>query len=147
MLLHCDLVYAAETATFQLPFVSLGLVPEAASSLLLPRLIGHRRAAQLLLLGDHFDAATACELGLVNAICPADALMAELEKVAAALAAKPPAALRLTKALLKGESAAAVSARMAEENAQFARQLQSPEAREAMAAFLQKRKPDFSRFE
>ncbi len=145
MLLHCDLVYAAERAVFQMPFVNHGLVPEAASSLLLPRLAGHQRAAQLLLLGDRFDAAAAQQVGLVNHICPMDLLKAELKKTCAVLADKPPAALRLTKALLKG-NANAILERLSEEREIFARQLQSPEAREAMQAFVEKRRPDFSRF-
>jgi enoyl-CoA hydratase/carnithine racemase len=147
MLLHCDLVYAAaESGSFQLPFVNLGLVPEAASTLLLPRLAGYHRAAELMLLGERFDARVAQEIGLVNAIIPATELDAHVRARAAALAAKPPAALRLAKALLKGDGAA-VAARMAEESAHFMRQLRSPEAREAMAAFMEKRKPDFSRFD
>jgi enoyl-CoA hydratase/carnithine racemase len=145
MLLHCDLVYAAEGASFQLPFVDLGLVPEAGSTLLLPLLAGYHRAAELMLLGERFDARAAREIGLVNAVCPAADLDALLRARAAVLAAKPPAALRLTKALLKGDGAS-VSARIAEESRHFMRQLHSPEAREAMTAFLEKRKPDFSRF-
>ena len=146
MLLHCDLVYAVEEATFQLPFVNLGLVPEAASSLLLPRLIGHHRAAELFFLGDRFDARAAYRMGLVNVIKPRSSLESELAELANRLAAKPPEALQLTKKLLKGDALeAAVSARLAEEEVHFERQLRSPEAREAMAAFLQKRKPDFSR--
>jgi enoyl-CoA hydratase/carnithine racemase len=145
MLLHCDLVHAAETATFQLPFVNLGLVPEAASTLLLPRLVGHQRASELMLLGDKFDAAAAQALGFVNAVHPIQALAAAVRERAALLAAKPPSALRLTKALLKSETAG-VAARMAEESVQFAKQLQSPEVQEAFGAFFQRRKPDFSRF-
>ncbi len=145
MLLHCDLVYASDSASFQLPFVNLGLVPEAASSMLLPRLMGHHRAAELLLLGDRFDARTAHEIGLVNAVLPAAELAAVVQDRAAALAAKPPASIRMTKALLKRE-AESVPARMAEEGKYFLRQLASPEAHEAMEAFMQRRKPDFSRF-
>ena len=145
MLLHCDLVYAADSATFQLPFVNLGLVPEAASTLLLPRLVGHQRASELLLLGERFDAATAHAIGLVNGVHPAERLSEAVRERAALLAGKAPSALRATKALLKGESAT-VSARMSEENAQFSRQLESPEVQEALAAFMQKRRPDFSRF-
>jgi enoyl-CoA hydratase/carnithine racemase len=145
MLLHCDLVYAASTATFQLPFVNLGLVPEAASTLLLPRLVGHQRASELMLLGDKFDAAAAQALGFVNAVHPTQALAAAVRERAALLAAKPPSALRLTKALLKSETTG-VAARMAEESVQFAKQLQSPEVQEAFGAFFQRRKPDFSRF-
>jgi enoyl-CoA hydratase/carnithine racemase len=145
MLLHCDLVYASDGASFQLPFVNLGLVPEAASSMLLPRLMGHHRAAELLLLGDRFDARTAHEIGLVNSLHPAAELAAVVQDRAAALAAKPPASVRMTKALLKREPES-VPARMAEEGKYFSRQLGSPEAREAMEAFMQRRKPDFSRF-
>jgi enoyl-CoA hydratase/carnithine racemase len=145
MLLHCDLVYAADTATFQLPFVNLGLVPEAASSMLLPRMLGHQRAAELLLLAEKFDARTAQGLGLVNAVCGATELSAFVQQRAAVLAAKPPASVRLTKALMKREPES-VPARIAEEGKQFSHQLGSPEAREAMEAFMQRRKPDFTRF-
>lgn len=145
MLLHCDVVYAAEDASFQLPFVNLALVPEAASSLLLPRLMGHQRAAELLLFGDRFDARTAHEAGIVNAIHPAQELAAATRGRAAVLAAKPPAAVRLIKALLKSETAT-VPARREEEERHFRSRLQSPEAREALEAFMQRRKPDFSRF-
>ncbi|HEY6306368.1 MAG TPA: crotonase/enoyl-CoA hydratase family protein [Candidatus Angelobacter sp.] len=145
MLLHCDLVYAADIATFQLPFVNLGLVPEGASSMLLPRLMGHQRASELLLLGEKFDARSAHEIGLVNALVPANELAGLVQQRAAALAAKPPASLRMTKALLKREPES-IPARMTEEGRYFSRQLVSPEAREAMEAFMQRRKPDFSRF-
>jgi enoyl-CoA hydratase/carnithine racemase len=145
MLLHCDLVHAADSATFRLPFVDLGLVPEAASTLLLPRLVGHRRAAELLWFGETFDAATAQNLGLVNAVHPAALLAEAVRDRAALLASKPPAAVRLTKSLLKSETTG-VAQRMAEEGAHFARQLQSPETREAFGAFMERRKPDFSRF-
>jgi enoyl-CoA hydratase/carnithine racemase len=145
LLLHCDLVYAAEDATFALPFVNLGIVPEAASSLLLPRLAGHQRAAELFFFGDKFDARTAQAAGIVNTVLPSADLATTVRDRALALAAKPPAALRLTKALLKGQSTT-VPDRMAEEGVHFAAQLKSPEAREAMEAFLQRRKPDFSRF-
>lgn len=145
MLLHSDLVYAADTATFQLPFVNLGLVPEAASSMLLPRMAGYHRAAELLLLGERFDARAALAMGLVNAILPASEVVSTAQAKAAALADKPPEAVRLTKALMKRD-AESVVARMAQEGQYFAQQLKSPEAREAMEAFLQRRKPDFSRF-
>lgn len=145
MLLHCDLVYAADSASFQLPFVNLGLVPEAASSMLLPRMAGYHRAAELLLLGERFDARTAQEIGLVNGVYPAAELEAIVQERAAAVASKPPASIRMTKALLKREPES-VPARMAEEGKHFASQLGSPEAREAMEAFMQRRAPDFSRF-
>jgi enoyl-CoA hydratase/carnithine racemase len=147
MLLHCDLVYAAQDATFQTPFVNIGLVPEAASSLLLPRLIGYHRAAELFFLGNKFDAQAAREMGLVNGIVSKISLETVIGEVAAALAAKPAASLRITKALLKGDAVdAAVSARMEEERSYLEQQLRSPEAHEAMEAFLQKRTHDFSRF-
>jgi enoyl-CoA hydratase/carnithine racemase len=145
MLLHCDLAYAAEIATFQLPFVNLGLVPEAASSMLLPRMAGYHRAAEMLLLGDRFDAQTALAAGLVNSVHPESALADVVKQKAAALAAKPPASIRLTKALLKREIES-VPARMAEEGKYFGQQLKSAEVREAVEAFMQRRKPDFSRF-
>lgn len=140
MLLHCDLVHAAEGATFQMPFVNLGVVPEAGSSLLLPRLIGYQRAAQLLFFGDRFDARTALELGLVNAVHAPAALAGALAAAAATLAGKPPEALRMTKELLKGGALRAeVCARLEQERVAFEARLASPEAREAMAAFLQRR--------
>lgn len=145
MLLHCDLVYAAESATFQLPFVNLGLVPEAASSMLLPRMAGRHRAAEMLLLGDRFDARTALQVGLVNSLHPEATLAAIVGEKTAALAAKPPASIRMTKALIKRD-AESIAARMAEEGKCFGQQLKSPEVREAVEAFMQRRKPDFSRF-
>jgi enoyl-CoA hydratase/carnithine racemase len=145
MLLHCDLVYAAETATFQLPFVNLGLVPEAASSMLLPRMAGYHRAAEMLLLGDRFDAHAALAAGLVNSIHPEPSLAEVVRQKAAVLVAKPPASIRMTKALLKRDPES-VPARMAEEGKCFGQQLKSPEVREAVEAFMQRRKPDFSRF-
>jgi len=145
MLLHCDLVYAAAGATFQVPFVNLGLITEAASSLLLPRLVGHQRAAELLLLGERIDAATAREFGLVNAVVPAADLAGLVRDKALALAAKPAGSVRLIKGLLK-RPAAGVPERMQEEAAIFQEQLRSPEAREAMTAFMERRKPDFARF-
>jgi enoyl-CoA hydratase/carnithine racemase len=146
LLLHCDLVYAAEEAVFQLPFVNLGVVPEAASSLLLPRFMGHHRAAELLFFGNRFDVRTARELGLVNSVHPRSLLDGVVAEHAGALALKPPQALRLTKELLKGDAyRSEVAARMAQESVHFERQLGSPEAREAMSAFLEKRAPDFPR--
>lgn len=147
LLLHCDLVYAAQGALFQLPFVNLGVVPEAASSLLLPRMAGHHRAAELLFFGKAFDAEAALQFGLVNSVHPGDALGGVLAERAAALAAKPPQALRMAKELLKGEAyRSEVAARIEQERVLFERQLSSPEAREAMSAFLEKRAADFSRF-
>jgi enoyl-CoA hydratase/carnithine racemase len=145
MLLHCDLVYASERAVLRAPFVDLGLVPEAASSLLLPRLIGHQRAAELLLLGEPIDASRARELGLVNRVVPVEALAGEAQRAAERLAAKPPEALALTKALLKDSNHATVAERILHEARIFAGRLASAEVREAISAFFQKRAPDFSR--
>jgi enoyl-CoA hydratase/carnithine racemase len=147
MLLHCDLVCCGEGARFQLPFVNLGLVPEAASSLLLPRLAGYHRAAELLMLGEMFNAATAREIGLVNRVTPDGECATAAREFAAKLVAKPAAAVRLTKSLLKKGSAAAVGQVIKEEGELFAKRLQSPEAAEAFAAFLERRKPDFSKFQ
>ena len=146
ILLHCDLAYAAPDALFKMPFVDLGLVPEAASSLLLPRLAGPVRAAELLLFGDAFTAETAREVGLVNAVVGGDVVEHALER-ARALARKPPAAVRQTKALLRRASAEEVGETMAYEGRLFVERLASPEAAEAFTAFFEKRAPDFSSFE
>jgi len=144
MLLHCDLVYAAPSARFKTPFVDLALVPEAGSSLLLPALVGARRAAQLLLLGEQLDAPTALAWGLVNAVVDdADAAAAA---AARKLAACAPGALRATKALTRRASRDAVLEAMRVEGEAFTERLRSPEAMEAFQAFLARRAPDFSRF-
>lgn len=142
MLLHCDLVYAGESAKLSLPFVNLALVPEAASSLLLPAMIGHHRAAELFMLGEAFTPATAKDYGIVNAIYSDDRLLAEATAVARKLAAKPPTAMRLAKQLLK-HSKGDVAGQMALEGEHFRSQLKSAEAREAMTAFFEKRPPRF----
>ena len=144
LLLHCDVVIAGPNARFKTPFVALGLVPEAASSLLLPRLIGERRAAQLLLLGEQIDAATALAWGLVNEIAD-DPLAAALVK-AKALAACAPSALRATKSLIRRATRESVLETMAVEGETFSKQLRSPEAMEAFQAFIARRPADFSRF-
>jgi enoyl-CoA hydratase/carnithine racemase len=146
MLLHCDLVYAAPGARFQLPFVPLGLVPEAGSSFLLPYIAGYQRAAELLLLGQPFDADKAYVAGFVTAIVPEKDLLERARAGALAIAALPPAAVRATKALMRGRFAKRVSEAMTDEGKVFSERLASPEAREAMTAFFEKRKPDFSRF-
>ncbi len=146
MLLHCDLVYAAPGARFQMPFVPLGLVPEAGSSFLLPYIAGYQRAAELLLLGQPFDADKAYAAGFVTAVVPEAELLDRARAGALAIAALPPAALRATKALMRGRIAPRVTEAMNEELKIFAERLSSPEAREAMTAFFEKRKPDFSRF-
>jgi enoyl-CoA hydratase/carnithine racemase len=146
LLLHCDLVYAGEDASFSLPFVNLGLCPEAGSSVLLPALAGYQRAAEKLLLGEPFDAADARQLGLVNRVLPT----AEVETVASAqaakLAAKPLSALVATKALMKQAAAGSVREAMQREGEVFGRMLREPAAREAFSAFMEKRRPDFSKF-
>jgi len=144
MLLHCDLVYAAPNARFQLPFVPLGIVPEFGSTFLLPLVAGYQRAAKLLLLGQPFSAQEAFEAGIVTAVV--SHVIEEAEKAAAALAALPPESIRLTKRLMKARYAEALGGAIDEETRIFTERLSSPEAKEAMSAFLQKRKPDFSRF-
>lgn len=146
MLLHCDLVYAASSATFQLPFVNLGLCPEGGSSLLLPRIMGHQRAAELLLLGEMFSAEKACSVGIVTAVVPDEELSALARNRALQLAAQPPAAMRLSKSLLKRDYAASLQETIIAEVTQFKTCLKSPEAAEALQAFMQRRKPDFSQF-
>ncbi len=146
MLLHCDLVYAGENARFVLPFVNLGLCPEAASSTLLPRLVGHQRAAQLLMLGEPFTAATAREFGMVSEILPDAKVIAHARAQAALLAQKPPKSLRIIKQLMKAETAPLVKLAMQAEREQFSDLLFAPEAKEAFKAFFEKRKADFSNF-
>ncbi|MEI6207464.1 MAG: enoyl-CoA hydratase [Desulfuromonadales bacterium] len=146
MLLHCELVYAGRGATFQMPFVNLGLCPEAGSTLLLPRIMGHRRAAELLLLGEAFDADKACAFGIVTAVCPDSEVPAVARKKALQLAAQPAAAVRLAKSMLKRDYAAQLQETITEEGVQFMARLKSPEATEALQAFMQRRKPDFSQF-
>src|SRR5688572_3826882 len=146
MLLHCDLVFAAPGARFQIPFVPLGLVPEAGSSFLLPRIAGYQRAAELLLLGQPFTAEKAYAAGFVTEIVPEGELLERARAAALAVAALPPAAVRATKALMRSRVSAQVAAAMEDEGKAFRDRLRSPEAKEAMTAFFEKRKPDFSRF-
>jgi enoyl-CoA hydratase/carnithine racemase len=140
LLLHCDLVYAAPNARFQLPFVPLGIVPEFGSTLLLPLMAGYQRAAELFLLGEPFTAEQARDAGIVNAVVPVAEVLEVAERRARALAALPPESIRLTKALLKATQRGALEARIAEESRIFAERLDSPEAKAAMRAFLEKRK-------
>ena len=147
LLMHCDLVYCADDARFVLPFVHLGLCPEAASSLLLPQIAGYQRAAEKLLLGEPFGAAEACEMGLVNRVLGPDAVREFATRQAEKFALLPASSVRATKRLLKGmgdQGPQAVLQRMQSEAALFQALLGGPAAREAMSAFLQKRKPDFS---
>jgi enoyl-CoA hydratase/carnithine racemase len=145
LLFHCDLVYAGDNAAFSLPFVNLGLCPEAASSLLVPQMFGYHRAAEALLLGEPFFAEAAQEVGLVNRILPPSEVNAYAAQQARKLAAKPLSSLIETKRLMKKDNAALMAVRMTEEAASFGRMLREPAAREAFSAFMDKRKPDFSR--
>ena len=145
LLFHCDLVYAGDNAAFSMPFVNLGLVPEAASSLLVPQMFGYHRAAEALLLGEPFMAEAALEVGLVNRVVPPSEANALAQAQARKLAAKPLSSLIATKQLMKGGQQKAVLERMGEEGTQFGRMLGEPAAREAMTAFMEKRKPDFSK--
>ena len=145
LLLHCDLAYAGANARFHLPFVDLGLVPEAGSSLLLPQLLGQRKAAQLLMLAEPFGADQALDYGFVNGVCAPEEVEGLARSKAMILAAKAPAALRLTKKLMKQAQADLVAATMDAELRVFGEQLQGLEAAEALQAFFEKRKPDFSR--
>jgi enoyl-CoA hydratase/carnithine racemase len=146
LLLHCDLVYATSAARFQLPFVALGIVPEFGSTFLLPLLCGYQRAAELLLLGQPFDAQKAFDVGLVTGVVEAEQLFKTAEAAATRLAELPPASLKLTKRLMKSAHAELVRRTIEEEGRIFRERLDSPEAKEALRAFLEKRKPDFSRF-
>jgi len=146
LLLHCDLVYAGAGARFMLPFANLGLTPEAASSLLLPLRVGHVRAAEMLMFGEPFDAQTALAAGLINAVLPDGEVLDHALARCRKLAAQPAASIRLTKQLMKRAQQAEIREAMRVEGAIFKERLVSPEAKEAFAAFLEKRKPDFSRF-
>ena len=146
LLLHCDLVYLGASASLQMPFVNLGLCPEAGSSLLLPLLMGHQRAAELLMLGETLDAEGAVRYGLANAAFGDDDYLERAWQQARRLAAQPPASVRLTKEFLRRGHRDALVERMDEEGREFMARLASPEAREAMQAFMEKRKPDFSGF-
>ena len=129
-----------------MPFVQLGICPEAASSLLLPQLIGYRQAAAKLLLGEAFGADEALAIGFVNQVLDDDAVVAHARQQAARLAAAPATSVRETKRLMKGDAASDVAARMQKEGTSFRTLLASPEAREAFSAFFEKRKPDFRQF-
>ena len=144
LLFHCDLVLAEEGCRFSMPFVDLGLVPEAASSLLLPRLAGRRRAARYLLLGEPFGPEEALDFGLVSHVVQRGRLGEALASVVAQLLAKPREALRLTQNLLREPGTDEILERMELENGHFSERLQSPEVKEAITAFFEKRKPDFS---
>ncbi len=146
LLMHCDLVYAAPDAHFQMPFASLGLCPEAGSSLLVPQLVGYRKAAELLMLCETFDADTAQALGIVNEVVDAEQYQAHAIAKARQLAALPPSSIRTTKRLLRYANKDQLETIMRMEEEYFMEMLQGAEAKEAFSAFLEKRKPDFSKF-
>ncbi len=146
LLLHCDFVYVSDEARLAMPFVALGLVPEFASSLLVPQLMGHRRAAEKLLLGDPFTAEQAVDCGIANAVLPAGEVVNHARRVAERFNALPPGAVREAKQLMRGPQHEALLKTIGTEGALFAQRLRSPEAMEAFQAFFQKRKPDFSKF-
>jgi enoyl-CoA hydratase/carnithine racemase len=145
MLLHCDLVYLSEQARLVFPFVTLGVVPEFGSSLLLPRLMGHARAAEALLLAEPIGAEAAVALGIASAVLPPGDVLSHATRVARRFNALPPGAVRDTKRLMRAGTAAGISGAMESESALFIERLCSPEAREALQAFFEKRKPDFSK--
>jgi enoyl-CoA hydratase/carnithine racemase len=146
MLLHCDLVYVADEARLAMPFVGLGLVPEYASSLLVPRLVGHAKAAELLLLGDPFTGAQAVEYGIANAVLPAAEVVNHARRVAERFNQLAPGAVKDSKRLMRAPHADQVMTVIQNEAKLFGERLRSPEAREAFQAFFEKRKPDFSKF-
>jgi enoyl-CoA hydratase/carnithine racemase len=147
LLMHCDLVYAADNAKFSMPFTQLGLCPEFASSLLVPQSAGYTRAAEKLLLGEAFLAQEALEMGIVARVLPAAELLAFAQGQAAKLAKLPPASIRTTKALMKRARSPEIREAIAAENERFSAMLQGAEAKEAFTAFFEKRKPDFSKFD
>jgi enoyl-CoA hydratase/carnithine racemase len=145
MLTHCDFVYAGESTRFQMPFINLAVVPEFGSSYSLPARIGHVRAAELILLGAPFDARRAAEVGLASQVLADKDVLARATETAQKLAAKPAAALQASKRLMKQPFREQIKAAMKAENEEFSTQVRSADAKEAFTAFLEKRKPDFTR--
>jgi len=145
MLLHCDLAYAGSSARFALPFANLGLTPEAASSLLLPLCAGHARAAEMLMLGEVFSAQAALDAGIVNAVLPDGKVLDHAFERCRKLTVQPAESLRLTKLLMKRAQQALINETMNVEAEVFKQRLVSPDAKEAFAAFFEKRRPDFSK--
>jgi enoyl-CoA hydratase/carnithine racemase len=144
MLTHCDFIYAGESSKFQMPFINLAVVPEFGSSYSVPARIGHLRAAELILLGAPFDARRAAELGLVTQVVPDNDVLARATETARKLAAMPEAALQASKRLMKQPFREQIKAAMKAENEEFSAQVRSEDAKEALTAFLEKRKPDFA---
>ena len=146
MLLHCDLVYASEDARFQMPFVNIGLCPEAGSTHILPLFMGHQKASELLLLGDMFDVNTAISVGIVNNKVSNAELGNVSLQAATRIAAQPPQATKATKGLLRATMREQIMAASQRENENFIPMLDGGEAKEALTAFVEKRAPDFSKF-
>ncbi|MFT5426521.1 MAG: enoyl-CoA hydratase/carnithine racemase [Gammaproteobacteria bacterium] len=147
MLLHCDLVYASDAAQFQLPFVNIGLCPEAGSTYILSTLIGHQKASELLLLGDRFSAEQAEQFGFVNKVVSESELETNAMKSAKRIAEQPPNATKVTKELMRSTMRAQIIDAKQRELASFIPMLDGAEAKEALTAFMEKRKSDFSSFE
>ncbi|WP_024519651.1 enoyl-CoA hydratase [Bradyrhizobium sp. Tv2a-2] len=145
MLTHCDFVYAVESAKFQLPFINLALVPEFGSSFSIPARVGHLRAAELYLLGEPFTAPRAAELGLVTRVVPDSELLATATATAQKLTAKPNGALLASKRLLKQASIGQLKEAIKSESQEFMERVSSPDAKEALSAFLEKRPPNFAK--
>jgi enoyl-CoA hydratase/carnithine racemase len=145
MVTHCDFIYAGESTKFQMPFINLAVVPEFGSSYSMPLRIGHLRAAELILLGGPFDARRAAELGLVTEVVSDKDVLAKAIETARKLAAKPAGALQASKRLLKQPFRDQIKAAMKAENEEFSVQVRSDDAKEAFTAFLEKRKPDFTK--
>ncbi len=146
LLLHCDFVYVSDEARLAMPFVSLGLVPEFASSWVVPRLMGNARASEKILLGEPFTGAEAVDCGIANAVLPPNEVVPHARRIAERFNALPPGAVRESKQLLQRTRTPAILEAIEAEGAIFGPRLRSPEAQEAFSAFFQKRKPDFSKF-
>ena len=146
LLLHCDFVFVSDEARLAMPFVGLGLLPEFASSLLVPQLMGHTKAAEKLLLGDPFTGQEAVDCGIANAVLPAGEVASHARRVAERFNSLPPGAVREAKQLLRSPQRERIVATIRNESERFGKRLRSPEAMEAFQAFFQKRQPDFSKF-
>jgi enoyl-CoA hydratase/carnithine racemase len=145
MLTHCDFVYAGESAKFQMPFINLALVPEFGTSYSIPARIGYLRAAELIELGLPFDAQRAEELGLVTRVVPDQKLLATATETAQKLAEKPTSALQACKRLMRQPVRAQLEQAAKLENEEFSVRVRSADAKEAFTAFIEKRRPDFTR--
>jgi len=146
MLLHCDLVYAGESAIFRAPFVDLALCPDIGSTYILPRLVGHQKASEIFLLCEDLSSEEAYRLGLINKVFPDDELLERVLEIAKKLSEKPPGSVRLTKDLLKKNLAEIVETVRTDEVINMAKRMRSRESREIIKAKMEKRKPDFSKF-